>query len=270
MAGLGLLRSKLGLSPFTSMIKTRSFGAAAALQYEDDDDYYGGYDDRTVNNRRGNLHPMADGEGSERKRGVQWVIMGEPGAKKHVYAEWLSKLLEVPHISMAGLLRQQLHPRFSLYKQIESAVSQGMLVPEDIIFGLLSKRLEEGYIRGETGFILDGMPRTRTQAEILDQVADVDLVLNLKCTGKQLVDRKLQGGLNLLLQESQIKSYSEVDWKEKLRTYAEQSKPLEDYYRKQQKLLEFEVAEGLGETWKGLLSVLQLQHMDSSFQKLTA
>lgn len=58
--------------------------------------------------------------------------------------------------------------------------------------------------------------------EILDQVADVDLVLNLKCTGKQLVDRKLQGGVNLLLQESQIKSYSEVDWKEKLRTYAEQ------------------------------------------------
>lgn len=49
-----------------------------------------------------------------------------------------------------------------------------------------------------------------------------------------------------------------------------QSKPLEDYYRKQQKLLEFEVAEGLGETWKGLLSVLQLQHMNSSFQKLTA
>lgn len=105
------------------MIKTRSFGAAAALQYEDDDDYYGGYDDRTVNNRRGNLHPMADGEGSERKRGVQWVIMGEPGAKKHVYAEWLSKLLEVPHISMAGLLRQQLHPRFSLYKQVFSLSS---------------------------------------------------------------------------------------------------------------------------------------------------
>lgn len=40
----------------------------------------------------------------------------------------------------------------------------GKLVPEDIIFGLLSKRLEEGYHRGETGFILDGIPRTRIQA----------------------------------------------------------------------------------------------------------
>lgn len=39
-----------------------------------------------------------------------------------------------------------------------------MLVPEDIIFGLLSKRLEAGYFRGETGFILEGIPRTRKQA----------------------------------------------------------------------------------------------------------
>lgn len=43
-------------------------------------------------------------------------------------------------------------------------MNQGKLVPEDIIFGLLSKRLEEGYSRGETGFILDGIPRTRIQA----------------------------------------------------------------------------------------------------------
>lgn len=43
-------------------------------------------------------------------------------------------------------------------------MNQGKLVPEDVIFGLLSERLEEGYYRGETGFILDGIPRTRIQA----------------------------------------------------------------------------------------------------------
>lgn len=48
--------------------------------------------------------------------------------------------------------------------QIANAVNQGKLVPEDVIFGLLSKRLEEGYCRGESGFILDGIPRTRVQA----------------------------------------------------------------------------------------------------------
>lgn len=43
-------------------------------------------------------------------------------------------------------------------------MNEGKLVPEDVIFGLLSKRLEEGYYRGENGFILDGIPRTRIQA----------------------------------------------------------------------------------------------------------
>ena len=50
------------------------------------------------------------------------------------------------------------------YTQIANSVNEGRLVPEDIIFGLLTKRLEEGYNKGETGFILDGIPRTRMQA----------------------------------------------------------------------------------------------------------
>lgn len=48
--------------------------------------------------------------------------------------------------------------------KIAEAVNQGKLVPEDVIFGLLSKRLEEGYCRGESGFILDGIPRSKIQA----------------------------------------------------------------------------------------------------------
>lgn len=48
--------------------------------------------------------------------------------------------------------------------QIANAVNQGKLVPEDIMFELLSKRLEDGYCKGETGFILDGIPRTQIQA----------------------------------------------------------------------------------------------------------
>lgn len=43
-------------------------------------------------------------------------------------------------------------------------MNEGKLVPDEVIFALLSKRLEEGYYRGESGFILDGIPRTRMQA----------------------------------------------------------------------------------------------------------
>ncbi|KAL2461920.1 adenylate kinase [Abeliophyllum distichum] len=46
--------------------------------------------------------------------GVQWVIIGDPVARQHVYAERLSKLLDVAHISMGTLIRQELHPHSSL------------------------------------------------------------------------------------------------------------------------------------------------------------
>nr|GMC62046.1 probable adenylate kinase 7, mitochondrial [Ipomoea batatas] len=67
-------------------------------------------------------------------------------------------------------------------------------------------------------------------------------------------------------------NYSDGAWREKLRVYAEQSQPLEEYYRKQRKLLDFQVSGAPGETWQGLLAALHLQHMNvvSSSQKLTA
>ncbi|KAJ8766313.1 hypothetical protein K2173_022372 [Erythroxylum novogranatense] len=89
---------------------------------------------------------------------------------------------------MSTLLRQELNPHSSVYKQIAKSVNERKLVPEDVIFGLLSKRLEEGYRKGETGFILDDIPRTRVQA-ILDQITNIDLVVNFKCEVK--FDRKL-------------------------------------------------------------------------------
>ncbi|OVA09492.1 Adenylate kinase [Macleaya cordata] len=258
-----------------SQSQSRSF-AAAALQYQYDYEE----DEEELYLDQARKTPVADSEGSFSRRGVQWVFIGNPGAKKHLYAEKLSKLLEVPHISMGSLVRQELHPRSSLYKQIANSVNQGKLVPEDIIFGLLSKRLEEGYYRGENGFILDGIPRNQIQAEILDQIADVDLVVNFKCTEECLVKKCLGacicshcqeslvgnlGSANLKLNSGhgQLAPNTEDTRREKLRIYAEQKKPLEDYYKKQKKLIDFQVASGSGETWQGLLAALHLQHMNA-------
>lgn len=73
----------------------------------------------------------------------------------------LSLLLEILSVQFCGY--KLLYSLFCEI-QIASAVNQGELVPEDIVFGLLSKRLEEGQCKGESGFILDGLPRTRVQA----------------------------------------------------------------------------------------------------------
>ncbi|XP_028771410.1 probable adenylate kinase 7, mitochondrial [Neltuma alba] len=227
---------------------------------------------------------MADTEGSASERGVQWVMIGEPGSKRHVFAERLSKLLEVPHISMATLLSQELSPRSSLYQQIANALDEGKLVPEEIIFRLLSKRLEEGYLRGETGFILNGIPRTRIQAEILDHIVHIDLVVNFKCSEQNFETKTLRAQAfnpsreylrldsKLLRQDPSKYTYTGSSWRENVHDHAEECKLLEEYYREQKKLINIEVAGGPGETWQGLLAALRLQHIDAptSSQKLTA
>lgn len=99
---------RLGLTP-----PSRSYGAAALhVEYDFEDE-----DDSEVSDGRRRIWTVAEPADSLPDRGVQWVVMGNPGAQKHVYAERLSKLLEVPHISMGSLVRQELNPRSSLYKQ---------------------------------------------------------------------------------------------------------------------------------------------------------
>ncbi|WCJ36238.1 Adenylate kinase [Euphorbia peplus] len=227
----------------------RFYISAGAAQPLLDIDYYG-YNN---SNHGESTALMTDTDTSVPRRGVQWAFIGYPRVKKRVYADTLSKLLEVPYISMASLVRQELKPGTALYKQIANAVNRGQLVPEDIIFGLLSKRLEDGYYRGETGFILDGIPRSQFQAEILDELAQIDVVVNFKCTEDFCVKQE------------------EGPWKDKLVAYAEQSKPLEDYYRKTKRLIDFQVGSAPQETWQGLLSVLHLQHINAvhSSKKLT-
>ncbi|KAL2320273.1 hypothetical protein Fmac_029242 [Flemingia macrophylla] len=267
MAAIARLRAAAGQLRASGPRPGRAFGSAAAFQY--DDDYYHQYEEEEP---RG----MADAQGCRPERGVQWVMIGEPAAKRHVFAQRLSKLLEVPHISMATLLSQDLNPRSYLYQQIAHALDNGKLVPEEIIFGLLTKKLEDGYSRGETGFILDGFPRSRIQAEILDHIARVDLVVNFKSSKEELMKNKLGTRKFNSWQEYILMTSSRTPSKQfqddQSQSRADESKLLEDYYRKQKKLLNFEVEGGHGETWQGLLAALHLQHINalSSSQKLTA
>ncbi|CAN1321717.1 Probable adenylate kinase 7, mitochondrial [Linum perenne] len=253
MAGL----SRLGLAAAPSVLRrlgvlagTRAYRSAAAVEYHYSDEEE--EEDVEFHDFTGTRRTLAAADGSTLERGVQWVLIGDPGAKKHLYAERLSKVLQVPHISMGNLLRQELSPRSSLYKHISNAVNEGKLVHEEVIFGLLSKRLEEGYSKGETGFILDSIPKTRLQAEILDQIVDIDLVVNFKTAAQQLVkSNKFSNSFPMF--------YS-------------QGKAVEDYYRKQRKLLDFQVAGGPGETWQGLLAALHLKQANAvlSTTKLVA
>ncbi|KAJ8752591.1 hypothetical protein K2173_005480 [Erythroxylum novogranatense] len=165
-----------------SVFRLYSSIGAAQLQLDPDE-----YDDIKCRDPLGKV--VTDTEGDVPVR-VQWSKTLE--------------VLKVPHISMASLVRQELHPRSSLYKQIANAVNRGELVSEDVVIGLLSKRLEDGC--NERGFILDGIPRSQSQADILEHLVDIDLVVNFKCTDDYLVKHQEEGAWKYKL-ESYIKQF---------------------------------------------------------------
>lgn len=235
----------------------------------------------------GSTPRRADPEG----RNVQWVFLGCPGVGKGTYASRLSTLLGVPHIATGDLVREELSSSGALSSQLAEIVNQGKLVSDEIIIRLLSKRLEAGEAKGETGFILDGFPRTIRQAEILDDVTDIDLVVNLKlpenvllekCLGRRICSEcgknfnvaniNVQGengrpGISMapLPPPPQCASKlitrsddTEAVVKERLRVYNEKSQPLEEFYRIQEKLLEFDLPGGIPESWPKLLEALNL------------
>ncbi|KAL0309778.1 UNVERIFIED_CONTAM: adenylate kinase [Sesamum radiatum] len=224
-------------------------------------------------------------------RNVQWVFLGCPGVGKGTYASRLSALLGVPHIATGDLVREELSSSGPLSKQLSEIVNQGKLVSDEIIINLLSKRLEMGEAKGESGFILDGFPRTVRQAEILDDVTDIDLVVNLKLPENVLLEKCLgrrlcsQCGKNFNVASINVKGENgnpdismapllppsecvsklitrsddtEPIVKERLRIYNEKSQPVEGYYRSHGKLLEFDLPGGIPESWPKLLEALNL------------
>ncbi|XP_015899550.3 adenylate kinase 1, chloroplastic isoform X1 [Ziziphus jujuba] len=224
-------------------------------------------------------------------RNVQWVFLGCPGVGKGTYASRLCNLLGVPHIATGDLVREELASSGPLSQQLSEIVNQGKLVSDEIIISLLSKRLEAGEAKGESGFILDGFPRTIQQAEILEGVTDIDLVVNLKLQEDILIDKCLgrricsQCGGNFNVASINVKGENgkrgismapllppphcmsklitrsddtEAVVKQRLRIYNEKSQPVEEFYRSQGKLLEFDLPGGIPESWPKLLQVLNL------------
>jgi adenylate kinase len=93
------------------------------------------------------------------------LLMGPPGAGKGTQGRLLGEALGVPWVSSGDLLRHAVEDGSELGEQAKGFMSRGDLVPDEVIVGLMSRRLEQPDARA--GFIADGYPRTVPQAEAL-------------------------------------------------------------------------------------------------------
>jgi adenylate kinase len=120
------------------------------------------------------------------------LLLGAPGAGKGTQARFLAGLLGVPHIASGDLLREHRRQATPLGKAAQEYMDRGDLVPDDLVIDIVVDRLD--HPDAERGVLLDGFPRTRTQAEALDQrlarlETSVRAALYLDVPQQVLIDR---------------------------------------------------------------------------------
>lgn len=99
---------------------------------------------------------------------MRLILLGAPGAGKGTYGDVLAKQLEIPKISTGDILRQNVSQQTDLGKEAKGFMDSGRLVPDHVIIKMVEGRL--GQSDCESGFILDGFPRTLAQAHALNEV----------------------------------------------------------------------------------------------------
>jgi adenylate kinase len=170
------------------------------------------------------------------------VLFGPPGAGKGTQSKFLTEHYGLQHLSTGDLLRAEIHAETPLGLQAQELMSAGELVPDEVVIGMIRNRLEDS--PGAKGFIFDGFPRTRAQAEALDATlvkigSGITLMLALEVEEEELVRRLLGRGAT----SGRPDDKSEDVVRKRIREYEEKTAPLKDYYRAQGK---FRSIDGMG------------------------
>lgn len=126
---------------------------------------------------------------------MKLVMLGAPGAGKGTQAELISKKYNVPHISTGDILRDSVAKQTELGTKAKAFMDAGELVPDQLVIDIVKERL--GREDCGNGFILDGFPRTVTQAQVLQDVLEgmnrkLDAVLDIEVSEEELVRRLTQ------------------------------------------------------------------------------
>jgi len=179
---------------------------------------------------------------------VNLVLLGPPGAGKGTLAARLVEAFGFVHLSTGDILREEVAKGSELGRLAKGYMERGELVPDEVILGMVRERVD-----GETdGFLFDGFPRTIAQAEGLEEILPVHLVIYLELPEEEVVRRlsarrvcrNCGANYNLITQPPKVPGvcdrcggelYQRPDDREdvirnRFRVYLEQSAPLIGYY----------------------------------------
>jgi adenylate kinase len=210
------------------------------------------------------------------------VLLGPPGAGKGTQAQIISKTLNLAHISSGDIFRENLKNQTELGKLAQTYMDRGELVPDDVTIAMIQERLSRPDCNN--GALLDGFPRTPTQAKALDEMLSktnqkIDCVPYINVPAEVLIERlsgrwtcpicgfvyheKFNPPINPgICDKDQSELYQRADdkvetVKKRIDVYWEQTSPLIEYYQENNLLLEIDGTQTIEKVSSQLLDSIQ-------------
>jgi len=203
------------------------------------------------------------------------MFVGPPGAGKGTQAVRIAARYGIPHISTGDMLREEIKNGTPLGQQAKAYIEAGELVPDDVIIGMVKERISRPDARD--GFLLDGFPRTREQAEALDKFTSLDVVININVPDDKLIHRicgrRVCRQCGATYHESMLENlkqcpkcggelYVRDDDKEeivrqRIAVYKEKTQPLIEYYTKKGLLEDVVGSGGTDDITEAIVAVLE-------------
>ena len=166
-----------------------------------------------------------------------YILFGPPGAGKGTHAGALAQKYNLKHISTGELLRAEIAAGTELGREAKSLIDKGALVPDSVVEGMIETAFDT--IKNVEGFLLDGFPRTLSQASDLDAILakrgeEVTAVVALMISDETIRTR-IKGRAII---EGRADDASDETISNRIKTYHAQTEPLIEYYKKAGKYYE--------------------------------
>ena len=205
------------------------------------------------------------------------ILLGAPGAGKGTQAGLLMQHLGIPSISTGNMLREAMANGSELGIQVKQCMDEGKLVSDDLVLSLVAERTAQPDC--EKGFILDGVPRTLSQAEALDakgvridhviSIEIDDAVIEGRMTGRRVCPKcgatyhitvnppKQEGICDHCGSEVMTRKDDAAETvRKRLQVYHESTEVLKGYYAKQNKLCMVEGNQPIEDAYHDILRAL--------------
>ena len=170
------------------------------------------------------------------------VLFGKPGAGKGTQAAFLKNKYQLVHLSTGDLFRKNMQEKTKLGLLAKSYMDQGDLVPDQVTIDMLEAAVKDS--PQAKGFIFDGFPRTKAQAQALDTFLatinmQVTATIALEANDELLVERLLERGKT----SGRTDDQNEDKIRNRFEEYEHKTAPLKEYYEAQEK---FHSVNGIG------------------------